>query len=360
LKKGEKLRQISRDRVIALTSISLIALIVLSCPVIGAAIHYGKVDKSDYYYAYDMADNILETPGPNAVVLVDTDNTHFPCRYLQVIKKKRIDVRVINPEAAGVPGFQGADLLGRTVFNYQAKPGATSYEQIAERNSEEFPIYTAVVDAIGLGWNLEWRGFLLRLLPQGARIEDSSGAPSLYTKGKKEPYSDLDSDAREAIELPSIQKANLEFSREQYQAASDIYKGLTTRFGNDLYVPTLYSCGTFSVLHEFWGQALQRLRKYKDITIFLPQAVTINPDFYSLTLARAYFQMLDYSAALAELNGYISFNPNDAAARALRGQIYFLLKEYGSAVKEFEKAARIETNNPKYHYFFALALPKEK
>jgi tetratricopeptide (TPR) repeat protein len=346
------------DKSVEFVSISLIALVLLFCPAIAVAVHYKKVDKRNYYFASDMANNILETAGPGSVIAVDSDNVYFPCRYLQVVERKFPYVRVINPEAAGVPGFEGRDLLARITPGYQPSQGESKYVQQVQKNYKDLTVYSTLTGFIKFDWSYRWEGYLVQVLPEGSEPEGTSRTIYLRIRGSGTPYRDLDSDAREAFLFPGMLKANLDYARRDYQAASVVYREIINRFEINLYVPTLYSCETFTFMHEFEGQVLNAMGKYRETTILFPRVRIINPDYHSPTLARAYLETSQYPSAISELEGYLLSNPKDAEAYTSLGEFYFSLKEYDGAATELEKAVGIKSDNPKNHYLYGLALQK--
>jgi len=66
---------------------------VFVCPLLT---HYNASDKSDYYFAYDYAKNLLATMEPNAIYFPTADNATFPVLYLQAVEGMRRDVLIAN------------------------------------------------------------------------------------------------------------------------------------------------------------------------------------------------------------------------------------------------------------------------
>ena len=344
------------DKFIEFASISLMALILLSCPALAVAAHYKKVDKSNYYFASDMARNMLETAGTGSVIAVDSDNVYFPCRYLQVVERESPNVRVINPEATGVSGFEGKDLLSRITPGYGPSQGESKYVQLVQKNNKDLTVYSTLTGFIKFDWSYRWNGYLVQVLPEGSEPEGTPRTTHLRIRDSGTPFGDLDSDAREAILFPGILKANLDYARRDYQAASEAYREIINRFELNLYVPTLYSCEDFTFMHEFEGQVLNLMGRYKETTLYFPRVRVINPDYHSPTLARAYVETSQYPSAIFELEGYLMSDPEDAEAYTSLGEIYFSQKEYGSASNALKKAVGIKPDNPKTHYLYGLAL----
>lgn len=78
--------------------------------------HYKASDKSDYYFAYDYAKNLLATLEPDAIYFPTADNATFPVLYLQAVEGMRPDVLLANkygyPEEAAYKDMP-FDLRGR-------------------------------------------------------------------------------------------------------------------------------------------------------------------------------------------------------------------------------------------------------
>lgn len=244
---------------------------------------------------------MLETAGPGSVIAVDSDTVYFPCRYLQVVERESPNVRVINPEATGVPGFEGNDLLIRITPSYQPSQGESKYVQLVQRNYKDLTVYSTLAGFIKFDWSYRWKGYLAQVLPEGS---EPAGTPRpIYSRIRESgtPNRDMDSGAREAILFPGILKANIDYARRDYQAASEVYREIINRFELNLYVPTLYSCETFTFMHEFEGQVLNAMGKYRETTLLFPRVRVINPDYHSPTLARAYVETSQYPSAIFEL-----------------------------------------------------------
>jgi len=70
-----------------------------------------KDDRRSYLCASDLANKVLKTPGPGSAIAVDSYNVYSPCPYPQAVERKSPRVRLINPEAVGIPGLEDKDLL---------------------------------------------------------------------------------------------------------------------------------------------------------------------------------------------------------------------------------------------------------
>ncbi|MCG2795405.1 MAG: tetratricopeptide repeat protein, partial [Actinomycetia bacterium] len=344
----------NRDYLVEVVALSLIVILLFMFPALSATIHYKKVDKSNYYYAYDMAQNILDTAEPGSIVLFDSDNTYFPCRYLQVVENVHVDVRVVHPHSAGVPGFGNEDLWVHIPSNCRPMPGDKDYIKLVESLFHTVPVYHTTPFVIIPNWKQVWYGYLIRVYPGDVEPEPAYDF-SIDIRGEDQPLADLDSDAREALLLPAALAANQEVWQTNYRKASGIYREITDLFIDDLYVPTLFSCETYSFLFDVWGQVLNLIGEFQQTVRVLPRAKNINPDFISLALAKALSQTGNQVLALTELDNYLAFYPENATARMEKGIVLLTIGNYENAIGEFREAVRIDSANPNSQYFLGLA-----
>lgn len=343
---------LKRDVLVEKAALVVAGALVLLAIIPTVAIHYDKVDKSNYFFAEDMALRILGPPEPGAVVLVDSDNVYYPSRYMQVVKGIRPDVRVLSAQSIGAAGFPGLDLLARTPPGVTINPADPRDVQVVERNFRDMPVYSTDPDLVRLAWRVVWYGYLNRIYPAGIDAPAHEVGDIELRKGG--PY--LDSDAREAVLLPYALEANALYTGNDLEAASAIYRDITKRFQRGLYVPTLYSVATFSELYELWGRVLNQQQKYKDTVRFLPEATRIDPDFYSLSLAEAYREAGDPGSALIELDKLLAFQPDNVQALADIGQIYLDSGQFKEAVKALKKAVALDPDNARVRYLYGLTL----
>ena len=345
------------DRLVEYAAIAAVSCIALLCPLSALVIHYDKVDKSDYTYARDMARDMLTTADRDGVIIVDDDNVIFPLMYTQVDEKLRTDVRVVSAISAGVPGFQGSDLLSYTPPGYVSLAGNDLYTQLIDRNFGRLPVYTTVPNIIHYDWNSTWLGFLVRVSPGG------SVGPAVRPGATRLPGADTtaykDSDARSAIQLPDALKASVLYGRKDYPGAGAIYSNIIPNFQKNIYVPTLYSCGSYSELYDIWGDILNLQRRYNDTISSLSKATVIDPDYYSTTLARAYSSVGRYADALNEFDKYLAFQPNDSSARTDLADTYIKINDYHGASAELKRVLSVDQSNQRAHLLYARVLFNE-
>ncbi len=342
------------DHLVEYSAVALVAVLVLLCPLSALVVHYDKVDKSNYFFARDMARDMLTTADRNSVIVVDDDNVIFPCMYVQIADKLRPDVRIVSAVSAGVPGFQGQDLLANIPPGYSANATDSRYVQIIERNYGRLPLYSTVSNIVRYNWKTYWLGFLLQVFPADSTQKPSKRGPSVLPGSTSESFKD--SDARGAILLPSSLRANTLFAQKDFHGAEEIYDRIIPLFQHNIYVPTLYSCGTFVDLYELWGQVLNGQGKYQDTVDALPHASEIEPDFYSPSLARAYSAVGDYYNALSEFDKFLTFQRSDTEAWADLGEVYIKLKDYDKAASALQESLRLDPSNQRAHLLYARVL----
>ena len=330
-----------------------LAILVL-CPLLAFAVHYRKVDKSGYTYAREMAENMLGTAAPDSMIVVDDDNVIFPCLYLQVVNGIRNDVRVISAIAAGVPGFSGGDLLAKTPPGYKPTPDGNKYIELIERNYLRMPVYTTVPGFVKFDWNMVQLGFVSRVYPAGAATESDRAGPWTLKAASEGSYKD--SDARGAVLLPQALRASAAFSKRDYAEAGRIYARIIPEFQRGMYVPTLYSCGTFSELYELWGQCTNAAKRYRETVRNLRRAYFVDPDFYSLSLARAYMMLDRFDAAVNELDKYLTFLPENTTAMMDLAEVYLRTDRFEKALIELDKVIHLSPASARAHLLKGRAL----
>ncbi|MBU1942258.1 MAG: DUF2723 domain-containing protein [Actinobacteria bacterium] len=341
-----------RDSLVAGTVATVLASALMLCPLASLLIHYDKVDKSSYHFAEDQARNMLDTASDDGVIMVDSDNVIFPLLYTQYVEGYRPTVRVVSASAAGVPGFHGQDLAAVNPPGYLGDKKDDSYVQIIERNYGRLPVYTSDPTVIQYDWQWDWLGYLDRLYPVGAATAPIAPGPTAVRGANSAAYKDTD--AREAILLPRALLAAREFGRKNWEKANRIYQETIEEFTRGIYVPTLYSCGTFSELYELWGQSLNAVGRYEDTVRYLPAAREIEPAFASPALARAYVMTGDYSSAIAELEICLITNPDDITSRTDLGEVYLMIGELPKAQVELERAIEVNPEDARAHYILGL------
>lgn len=342
------------DAVVRKAATSFVALLMALCVLAGFIPHRGKVDKSGYRYARDMARIMLESVQPDAVLLVADDNVIFPVMCLQVTERLRTDVRVVSVTSAGAPGFQGRNLLDHTPAGYAAGD-RDRYEQLVERNYDRLPVYTTLTNRAGYSWGVNWLGHVSRLYPPGRPAPPDVDNTARRTPGAGDPGF-KDSDARWAVLFPRALQASSLFAAKRFSEAAAIYRRSIRLFEKDMYVPTLYGCATCSEMYYLLGEIQQYREEYEAIVRTLPGARRLNPDFVSPALARAYAKLDRPADAIAEFGRILTRRTDDAESWTDLGEVYLGLGDYRSAADSLEKAVASGPDNARAHLAYGQAL----
>lgn len=343
-----------KDKILRAVAVTLVAVILVALVCVSIPVHYGKVDKSNYAYARDMAVKMLKRAQPDGLILVDSDNTIFPLKYMQSVEGIGPGVRVINPKSLGVPGWTATD-LDRSVPPPSADISSTEdlYARIVKTNYGKIPVFTTGLTFDFFGWNQQWQGFLTRIYPPG--VTQQAADPVSVGKGNT-PLADIDSDAREAIALSDILKAYYAINGGNTKEAERLYGDVTRFAAAGLYVPTLYGCETIVNVFDVWGQVTNQRGDFKKTVRELPKAFVFNPDFVSLPLAYAYSRTGNNVAAINAFSDYLIVHPGYAAAYLEMGELELLMSNYKAAVSSLRTAVSINPEEPQSHYDLGVAL----
>ncbi|PIS30814.1 hypothetical protein COT42_02400 [Candidatus Saganbacteria bacterium CG08_land_8_20_14_0_20_45_16] len=128
--------------------LAMIALLFFSF-----TIHYSTCNKNNYYYAADLAENILTSLPADAIIFTGTDTTAFTLWYFQGVEYKRKDVKIISttqhqwrayqmlkawPELLRLPNNADAT-IEKKIAAYPS--GQAFLEDIVTTNFGQVPIY---------------------------------------------------------------------------------------------------------------------------------------------------------------------------------------------------------------------------
>jgi len=344
----------SRDSLVKVAAVGAVGLVLVALTALSIPVHYGKVDKSDYTYARDMSLAMLKRAGPGGLILVDSDNVIFPLLYMQNVQGVATGVRVISPRSLRVPGWASVADLGQQVV----APGSgiarsdPAYLRITKLFYQRVPVFSTSLTFDFFGFNQQWEGILLRINPPGTPHEDVK--PAVVRKGP-EPLADIDSDARESIELSDMMRSYALLNDTRVAEAERTYERVARFASRDLYVPTLFSCEVFSNVYDLWGQVINRQEDYAKTVREMPGAFEFNPNFASLAYARALSLTGSTSAALHQLDDYITVHPDSAPAYSGLGVIRLSLNDFSGAASALRTAVKFEPDNPEIRYQLGAA-----
>ena len=78
-----------------------VTVLMLGVPVLMAAENWDDHDRSNRYTAVEIAENYLNSVGPNGILITHGDNDTFPLWYAQEVEGIRTDVRICNTSLLG-------------------------------------------------------------------------------------------------------------------------------------------------------------------------------------------------------------------------------------------------------------------
>ncbi len=80
---------------------SAVTVVLLGVPALMAAENWDDHDRSNRYTAVEVAENYLNSVGPNGILVTHGDNDTFPLWYAQEVENVRPDVRIVNTSLLG-------------------------------------------------------------------------------------------------------------------------------------------------------------------------------------------------------------------------------------------------------------------
>ncbi len=78
-----------------------VTAVMLGVPALMAAENWDDHDRSNRYTAVEVAENYLNSVGPNGILITHGDNDTFPLWYAQEVENVRPDVRIVNTSLLG-------------------------------------------------------------------------------------------------------------------------------------------------------------------------------------------------------------------------------------------------------------------
>ena len=134
----------ARNReVITAAAAGLVCLIAV--PVVMAVQGWDDHDRSNRYFARDMAKAYLDACEENAILFTVGDNETFPLWYLQDVENYRTDIRVVNLSLLG--GDWYIDQMKRKVYNSDPLPMSWTIDNYRDGTNDIIPIFEFSPDA---------------------------------------------------------------------------------------------------------------------------------------------------------------------------------------------------------------------
>lgn len=141
-----------------------------------------------------------------------------------------------------------------------------------------------------------------------------------------------------------------------YKRAQIVYESNPEAAINDLNI-AIQMQPKYAKAYDLRGQFLFRNEQYEKAIIDFSKAINLNPDEYGtaycyLYRGRAKIKLNENKSALYDINKAISLG---LKVNALRGEIYFYLKDFDNAIVELTKALEYSPKNKNYNILVANA-----
>lgn len=304
--------------------IKLVILISLfSCTLICAQIFYArpKLDKSNYFMAYDYNINMFNSLETNSMLFATGDGIVFPSWYLKYAKKYRPDITIIG--SAVLPMKWVRDSITRqnpTIFVPQISSEKIGTEStgyiintLIKKNFSTFPIYFSYNkpedNALGSELKLIPRGIVQKALPSGYIIASPQ-------------YIQMQENIWKFYNLRGIFDRHTMFSDER----------AVTLYIKD-YSVSLNSAGTF-----FEDQNMNTLSlKYFTLAHYFDP----NDHEYLYNMGNANYNLNNIINAISLYKQCLAINPNYENGWFNLGVANYKLNNYKEALEAFRKVKRI-------------------
>jgi tetratricopeptide (TPR) repeat protein len=116
--------------------------------------HYPQVDRKNYFYAYDIGQNIFKSLPENSVIFAGYDVPLFELQYLQVVEGQRKDVKII-------PGADPALIKIPDWMIKRVKKDFPDYSLPIEELSQKYSVYA------NMNTELFWGDKARDFIPEG-------------------------------------------------------------------------------------------------------------------------------------------------------------------------------------------------
>lgn len=295
--------------------------------------NYSKNDMSDYYYAHDHADNILNYLGKDAILIPSGDHNTFPVTYRHYVENVRPDIII-------------ADKYGYIEYDlYKSMPNAP--ERILTHHQREEieahiikesgrPVYYTVKPRLDLlpGYRAVSEGLLFRVIKEEESI--SSVLPEYKYSNLTDTPAIFDhaatvilSDYYFQLASNALRSGQLDQAMQSVEKAAQLSEGLKEGMNN---------LGT--LLAEFG-------HNYKAIN-FYEEAARLDKEYLTprWNLAYLFKAQGDVVPAIQVFNDMANIDPEDYR---IFGELGFLLYQHGDtelAVKNWGKALALNPDQP--------------
>ena len=354
-------------------------LIILILPVISILVTYKAVNKKGNYFAYDYAENILNSVQNKAIIIMRKDVPLFSLWYLQEVEGKRADVTVIAQGLFLSAWYNPQLRLKHPEFIFPPPVDASDKDDYLKEfimlNMKTYPVYInedlEVEKEFYNDFERQPEGLLTRLLTKGQEITVGNAVYNLYSLYKYRGvynstlYKDFftpDIISRYALGHNDI--ALFYFNKGLYKDAEKEYLE-SIRLAPD-YAPAYYNLGT-----NYYSQGLldksinsynTSIKYYRELSRDKLLAKFIMHEIARVynNLGASYERKNDFDNAI---KAYYNAINNDAAFEEPyynMGVIYWKQNKWAEVVSSFKKALTINPNHQNARAYLPIAIEKQK
>ncbi|MBI4717597.1 MAG: DUF2723 domain-containing protein [Planctomycetes bacterium] len=303
-----------------------LAAIMLAGPVVQVAAHWRSCDYSNYWYAFDHAENELRCMSPDAMYFPSGDHNTFPLVYAVMVEGRRPDVLI-----ADIAGYLRPELYADRPVDSEVDPEAWLLGR-ARRPA----FYTTKKAPPVAGARFVTAGILYHLLPEGMPFEGRALLARCAYRN---------------LEQPSV----IDLGAAHILADFHFFAGLHTLEGGDAAAARRRFADTAEVgwgIKEVFNNIGSALGEHGQEDAALPyftEAARLDPHYIvpRWNLFRLHQNRQAWGEARRQLEELIAANPGDARAW---GELGFLLSYHlhdaEGAVRAWQESLHREPDQP--------------
>ncbi len=301
-------------------AVLIVALLVVAGPTLQAASHQDRCDYSNYWYAYDHAQNLLTCMMPDALVFPYADYNTFPLVYLLMVQQRRPDVLIaaysgrVRPELHQDRPPDSPDSIVTWLIKHAGRPAYCTIERPS-------PVPSAAFVPAGIMYYLK---------PPRVTFDGSDLVEKCSYRNLEQP-SVQDLSAALIMIQYHLSKGSYEFKRGERETGLEHLR-TAAQLGH----------GMKGVMHKIgvlmFNQGLQ-----DEAITYCEEAARLDPHWVvpRWSLFRAYKIQSRWEQARGELSQIIEADPRDSRACAELGfLLHRHLNDSPGAVRSWREALR--------------------
>ena len=302
----------------------IVAVLVVAGPAVQATSHWNRCDYSNYWYAYDHAENLLSCMMPNAMVFPYGDYNTFPLVYLLMVEGQRPDVLIaaysgrVRPELYEERPSNSPDSVVTWLIKHARRPTYCTIERPS-------PVPPATFVTAGLLYYLKGP----QVLFDGGGLLDQCDYRNLREPSVQDISADLIIIHYRLFKgLDELERGDRETGLEDLRTAARLGYGMKG---------VLHKVGVFMFRHGVVDEAIG----------YCQQAARLDPRYTEprWSLFQMYQSQARWADVRRQLTAIINRNPNDARAYAEMGfLLYSRFNDPRGAVRYWRAALQ---RNPK-------------